>query len=217
MSKYTQKDLIKLSGPQLFQKAFTHRGFLKSKTDNEKLEFLGDALLNFLLAEQLFKKHPNWSEGGLTKKRSQLLSGSTLAKIARDLDFSKYLRVQEEKNSSNPRLLAGALEAYTAAVYLKGGMNVVRRWVQPLFKEHLEELDSNYKSYLQEWCQKKHQELPHYVIKKEEGLDHNKLFYIEVFIKDKPLGLGVGASKRKAQQSAAQQAVEKLKIKISPA
>ncbi|MBC6415316.1 MAG: ribonuclease III [Bdellovibrionales bacterium] len=212
MKKYTQKELIQLSGVELFKQAFTHKSFLESKENNETLEFLGDALLNFLVAELLFKKYPKGTEGDFTKKRSQLLKGSTLSKIAQDLEFYKYLRVQDKKDQKNPRLLEDALEAYTATLYLKGGIEFTRKWVQDLFEDYLEISDDNYKSFLQEWCQKNYQEIPSYVIKKKAGLEHSKTFYVEVFIKKKACGFGVGSSKKKAQQLAAKKALETLKI-----
>ena len=208
----TKEDLIKLSGLELFEQAFTHKGFLKSEADNERLEFLGDAVLNFLGADLLYKKHPDLQEGSLTKIRAGLLSGSTLAEIARELNFQNYIRVQEEEDKNNSRLLAGALEAYTAAVYLKRGFVSVRKWAAFLLKDRLEEEDKNYKSQLQEWCQKTYHQLPSYKLVKQEGKDHNKNFHIEVFINGGPIALGKGFSKRKAQQSAAEQALKKLKI-----
>ena len=206
----TKEDLIKLSGSELFEQALTHKGFLKSQNNNERLEFLGDAILNFLGAELLFKEYPHLQEGDLSKVRARLLSGATLAEIARELNFQDYLRVQEEEDKNNPRLLAGALEAYTAAVYLKGGVSSVRKWARFLFENRLDEEDNNYKSKLQEWCQKTYQQLPSYRLKKCEGKEHHKSFHIEVFINGEPIAEGEGLSKRKAQQSAAEKALKKL-------
>ena len=208
----TKEELIKLSGSELFEQALTHRGFLKSQVNNERLEFLGDAIFNFLGAELLFNKYSDWDEGDLTKQRARLLSGSNLAQIAKELGFQNYIKVQEEQDRHNSRLLAGVLEAYTAAVYLKGGISSVREWVQFLFQGRLNEKDNNYKSQLQEWCQKTYQQLPSYRLTKEEGEDHNKIFHIEIVIKNELVALGQGLSKRKAQQDAAEKALKKLKI-----
>ena len=204
-----------LTGFDLFEQAFTHKGFLTSKNNNERLEFLGDAIFNFLGAEILFKEYPNKKEGDLTKQRARLLSGKTLAEIARDLNFQDYIRVQNEEDRNNTRLLAGVLEAYTAAVYLKSGLAGVREWTEFLFQDRLNEEDNNYKSILQEWCQKKYQEVPVYKFVKSEGKDHEKTFFMEVFIHGESVALGEGFSKRQAQQSVAKKALKKLKIEVS--
>jgi len=212
--KTRKEDLIKLSGLKGFEQAFTHKGFLKSETNNERLEFLGDALFHFLGAELLYEKYPELQEGDLTKIRARLLSGSHFAKIARELNFQNYIKVQEDSDKNNSRLLAAVLEAYTATVYLKGGLDTVRKWVRFLLEDRLEEEDTNYKSQLQEWCQKKYQQLPVYKLIKEEGKDHNKSFSIKVFINGESMALGRAYSKRAAQQEAAGKALKKLEDQL---
>ena len=169
-------------------------------------------MFHFLGAEFLYEKYPDLKEGDLSKIRSRLLSGLTMAEIARELNFQDYIKVQEEGDKNNSRLLAGTLEAFTATIYLKGGMEAVKKWVRSLLEEHLEDEDTNYKSQLQEWCQKAHQQLPVYKLVRQEGKDHNKTFSIEVFIKGKSMALAKGFSKRKVQQEAAKKALKKLEV-----
>ncbi|MCZ0932244.1 MAG: ribonuclease III [Oligoflexia bacterium] len=208
LTKYKIKD------QKLFKQAFTHKSFTKSKNNNERLEFLGDALLDFFVADLLFKNYLQDEEGELTKKRSQWVSGASLAKIARDLKLNNYLQVGEERFKNNSRILAGALEAYIGAVYLDSGMTAVKKLVKHLFEEKIKQspIDTNYKSLLQEWCQKKYKQVPIYKIKEEKGVEHNKVFSIEVFIQNKSCGEGDSHQKKQAEQVAAKQALKKLKI-----
>ena len=208
LTKYKIKD------QKLFEQAFTHRSFISSNTNNERLEFLGDALLNFFVADLLFKNDPQAEEGELTKKRSQWVSGASLAKTALEIKLDQYLKVGEEKFKENPRILAGALEAYIGAVYLDSGLKAVEKLVKHLFEEKIkqEPIDSNYKSLLQEWCQKKHKQTPVYKVKEERGLDHDKTFCIELFIKDKSYGEAFSRQKKHAEQLAAKQALQSLNL-----
>ena len=211
LEKLTQ---YKIKNQSLFKQAFTHRSFIKSKINNERLEFLGDALLSFFIADLLFKNYPQAEEGELTKKRSQLVSGASLAKIALEFKLDHYLKTGEESFKSNPRILAGVLEAYIGAVYLDGGFMAVKKLIKSLFEKKIKQnrADTNYKSLLQEWCQKKYKQVPSYCIKKEKGAEHNKIFYAEVLIKNKVCGEGSDRQKKPAEQSAAKQALKKLKI-----
>ena len=204
----------KIKSQVLFVQAFTHRSFIHSEINNERLEFLGDALLNFFIADLLFKLYPQAEEGELTKKRSQWVSGASLEKIALELKLDNYLKTGEEKFKRNSRILAGCLEAYIGAVYLDGGLIAVKKLIKLLFEKKIKQnpIDTNYKSLLQEWCQKKYKQVPSYRIKKEKGEEHNKIFYAEVFIQDKVCGAGSDKQKKLAEQSAAKQALQKLKI-----
>ena len=208
LTKYKIKD------QKLFKQAFTHKSFLKSKINNERLEFLGDALLSFFVADLLFKVYPLAEEGELTKKRSQWVSGASLSKIALELELDSCLRVGEENFKSNPRILAGALEAYIGSVYLESGVTAVKKLIKHLFEERVKQspIDTNYKSLLQEWCQKKHKQVPSYRIKKEKGEEHNKIFYAEVFVRNKLYGEGFSRQKKQAEQSAAQKALKRLNL-----
>ena len=208
LTKYKIKD------QKLFKQAFTHKSFMDSKDNNERLEFLGDAILNFFVAELLFKNYSQASEGELTKKRSQRVSGASLAKLALDLKLNNYLKVGEKNLKNNSRILAGALEAYIGAVYLDSGAMAVKKLVKHLFEEKIKQnpIDTNYKSLLQEWCQKRYKQVPAYKVKEEKGVEHSKTFYIEVFMQNKLYGEGFNGQKKQAEQSAAKQALQKLKI-----
>ena len=203
-----------IKNKKLFKQALTHRSFIKGKVNNERLEFLGDALLSFFIADLLFKTYPQAEEGELTKKRSQWVRGASLSKIALELKLDSYLKVGEKNLKNNPRILAGGLEAYIGAVYLDSGTIAVKKLIKHLFEKKIKQnpIDTNYKSLLQEWCQKKHKQVPSYRIKKEKGEEHNKTFYAEVFIKDKLCGEGFSGQKKQAEQSAAQEALQKLKL-----
>ena len=205
----------KIKNESFFKEAFTHKSYVKSKINNERLEFLGDALLNFFIADLIFNKNLQDEEGDLTKKRSQWVSGSTLAKIAIELQLDSYLKLGENKLKKNPRILAGVLEAYIGAVYLDSDLTTVKKLIKHLFEKKIEEqqpIDNNYKSLLQEWFQKKHNQVPVYKIKAEKGEEHNKTFYVQVFIQNKLYGEGSDKQKKQAEQLAAKQALENLQI-----
>ena len=206
----------KIKEPELFEQAFTHRSYPKSQKNNEKLEFLGDSVLNFLVSDLLFNIHPHLNEGELSKKRSHWVSGSRLAEIAKSLKLSQYIKSSSPNFNHQARILAGALEAYLGAVYLEGGILLAKKLVKHLFEKKIQEdniEDRNYKSLLQEYYQKNHKQLPQYKVQKEEGKEHNKLFFVEVFFKDKVLGLGQGSNKKNAEQEAAKKALQKISIK----
>ena len=214
LKQLEQLTKYKIKNEPLFDQVFTHRSY--SKINNEKLEFLGDAILNFLVSDLLFEIHSHLNEGELSKKKSQWVSGLNLAEIAKSLNFPDYMKTLNPSYKSNPRILAGALEAYLGAVYLDGGLSSVKKLVRRLFENKIKQddmQDRNYKSLLQEWCQKKYKELPVYKTQKEEGEDHQKTFHIKVFLKEKLLGLGQGFTKKTAEQQAAQKALQKLSIK----
>ena len=206
--KYEIKD------SKLLLRVLTHRSYTKSKENNEKLEFLGDAVLGLIVADMLIKKYPLAEEGELTKKRSQLVSGQNLAKIAIQLGFPDHLKTGLKSYKNNPRILSGAFEAYIGAIYLENDFLSAKQMIESFFVETIDQElpDLNYKSVLQEWCQKKYKETPSYKLKKEEGLDHQKSFFVDVFIKDKCYGRGSSYQKKEAEQKAAQKALKKLKI-----
>ena len=204
----------KIKDAKLLDTIFTHRSI--AKQNNERLEFLGDAVLNLVIADLLVKQNPQDTEGDLTKKRSYLVSGLTLAKIAIDLNLPTQLKVREEAYKKNHRILAGLFEAYIGAIYLEAGFLDCKKMIQGFFKNLLTKdiLDYDYKSILQEWCQKKYKEVPDYKIKKEEGQEHEKTFFIDVFIKNKICGSAFSRQKKQAERLAAKKAIQKLKIPI---
>lgn len=204
----------KIKDQDLLRQVLTHKSWTKSGTNNERLEFLGDAVLSLIIADLLMKKYPGVDEGELTKKRSRLVSGHSLAKLAIKLGFPDDLKTGVKSYKNNYRILAGALEAYIGAIYLENKFSLVKKRIEILFRDIIDQdlPELNYKSLLQEWCQKKYKELPVYKLKKEEGLEHKKTFFVEVFIKGADYGTGSSHQKKQAEQKAAQQALKKLKI-----
>ncbi len=200
-----------------------------SPEDNEQMEFLGDAVIGLLVAESLYKRFPELSEGELTRLRSALVSRKHLGHVGMRLKLGKYLRLGkgEERNGGRKKsaLLANCLEAIVAALYLDAGLEVTCAFVErevitpsvmELQKELLEGRSiGDHKSALQEYLQAQKGSQPLYVVKGESGPDHRKRFTVEVRIADngtagKALARGTGSTKKKAEQEAARRALEKL-------
>ncbi|MGO9336483.1 MAG: ribonuclease III [Terracidiphilus sp.] len=199
--------------------------------DNERLEFLGDAVLGLVVAEAMFEAHPEWHEGELTRVRAQLVSRRHLAEVAAAINLGSYLRLSrgEERGGlrSKSTVLSNSMEAVLGALFLDGGLEPVRafarRYVMGEAAEQLaEELRSgaalgNYKSALQEYAQSTHLGTPVYRVKGESGPDHRKRFLVEVRLQGEngktgqPLARGRGTTKKLAEQDAARRAVEGLK------
>lgn len=203
--------------------AFVHRSYLNEHpqqklTSNERLEFLGDAIMEFIVSEVLYQKFPNYSEGKLTSLRSKLVCDRSLSKIAKKLQLGDYLllnRGEEESGGrENPTLLSNTFEAVLGAIYLDQGLLAVKKFLNtylfPTVKEAKKFKD--YKSDFQEIAQKKFKITPIYKTLKETGPDHAKTFVVGVYLGKKLYGKGVGKSKQEAEQSAAKNALEKLKL-----
>jgi ribonuclease III len=198
--------------------------------DNERLEFLGDAVLGLVVAEALFHSHPEWQEGELTRVRAQLVSRKHMAEVARESDLGTYLRLSkgEERGGlrSKSTVLSNSMEAVLGAMFLDGGLEPVRRFARQYVMgevvEHLAaELRSgaalgNFKSALQEYLQADRAGIPVYRLKSESGPDHRKRFLVEVRLRSsesergKPLARGIGSTKKLAEQDAARLALERL-------
>jgi ribonuclease-3 len=199
--------------------------------DNERLEFLGDAVLGLAVGEALFLLHPEWQEGELTRVRAQLVSRQHMAEVAAAVSLGNYLRLSHGEDKSGLRrkmtVLSNTMEAVLGALFLDGGLEPVRafirRWVMGEAAEELaRELRSgdalgNYKSALQEHLQAVRAGTPVYRVKSESGPDHRKRFLVEVRLKPaegepgKPLARGMGSTKKNAEQDAARRAMERLK------
>jgi ribonuclease III len=183
---------------------------------NERLEFLGDAVLDLTVSTLLLDRFPESSEGDLTRARANLVNARQLANLARDLDLGVYLLVgkSEERQAGRqkPSLLADALEAVLAALYLDGGLKVVsdltERWFDPLLATALPGQD--FKTSLQELTQARFKVLPSYHLLAEAGPSHARHFQVEVRLNAEPLAQGEGRTKKEAAQRAACQALEKL-------
>lgn len=218
--------LLKLKNQQLFKQAFTHRSYLNEVKykipSNERLEFLGDSIVSFIVSEYLYKKYPNFDEGTLTHLRSLLVNTKTLSLIARKLNFGKLLLLskgeEESKGRENESLLENSFEAFVGAVYLDQGFRAVSDFLEAelLYKSDVfvqkKELKDP-KSILQEKVQAKKQPSPIYKVIKEVGPAHAKLFTVEVYAKGKVLGKGIGKSKQEAEEKAAKEALSGLEVK----
>ena len=213
--------------PGLLEEALTHKSHLQGKQDilfkdNERLEFLGDAILSLVVSEYLTQTYPALTEGDLSQSRAHLVRQFSLAQAARRLGLGEFLRLGKGEERTQGRekdsLLANALEAMIAAIYLDGGLNPARSFVLNALKEDLVVLGQtnqfasrqDYKSQLQEWCQRAFSEIPEYRLIEELGPDHEKIFDVEVSIKGIIRGQGTGHSKKLAEQEAAKQALTRF-------
>src|SRR5216684_3262793 len=210
----------------LLIEALTHKSYLNEaketgRVDNERLEFLGDAVLDLVVSEYLLSAFPDAAEGELSKLRARLVSEKTLARAARRIGLGDLLRLGRGETKthgySKPSILADALEAVFAGVYLDGGLDAAAASVKAAFSEELASCDrsllarGDFKTDLQEVCQREFEMLPHYRTIRETGPDHEKLFEVEILIRGERYGVGVGTSKKEAEQMAAKHALEKLK------
>ncbi len=228
--------------PALLLRALTHRSLANQHAqegageeaerlqDNERLEFLGDAVLGLVVGESLFQLHPEWDEGELTRVRAQLVGRQHMAEVAGVIQVGSHLRLSRGEDRSGLRrkstVLSNTMEAVIGAVYLDGGLEPVQRFVRRhVMGEAVEQLAEqlrsgaalgNYKSALQERLQAAHAGTPVYRLKSESGPDHRKRFLVEVRMKPaegepgKPLARGTGSTKKHAEQDAARRALDRL-------
>ncbi len=213
---------ITIDNPSLFFKALRHRSTVSqdhyaSHDSYERLEFLGDAVLDLIIAEILFEKYPKKDEGFLTKIRAKLVRGETLSDFTISLGIDKLLEVGESKKKPavSRSILADVFESIIAAIYITEGYEVVYKFVERVIEKHIDLKETvntvdNYKSALLEYTQSHKLALPEYRVKNESGPGHNKVFEISVLIDGKELGTGVGASKKRAEQQAASMALKSL-------
>lgn len=212
--------------PELRDQALTHKSFLNEQggepgSDNERLELLGDAVLSLVITDHLVSRFPSLDEGHLSKLRARVVSEHCLAAGARRINLGRFLRLGRGEEMSHGRdkasLLADALEAVTAAIYLDGGLEASRSFLLRVLEEDLAKLEqqggdggADYKTRLQELCQRQFDELPHYRIAGESGPDHDKRFEVELCVKGRVVGGGTGRSKRAAEQAAAKVALQRI-------
>jgi len=204
---------------QLIIEALTHKSY-KKPYNNERLEFLGDAVLDLIVGEYLFKKFPKSDEGILSKIRASLVNESGFTLLARKIDLGSYifLSLAEENNNGRdkPSLLSNAFEAIIGAIYLEAGLHTARDISIKLLEEchpriDLKSLSKDYKTALQELTQATHGVTPNYEMLGSSGPDHKKEFEIAVILDNKTIASAKGKSKKDAQQKAAKIALEKLK------
>ena len=216
--------LPKFKNSLLLETALTHRSALNerissSSESNERLEFLGDAVLELITTKFLFNKFPNEPEGVLTAYRSSLVKTTTLAEVAVELSLGEKLYMSRGEEATggrnNPGLLADTTEAIIGAIYLDQDYETTKQFLEKnLFNKFeqikKEKLYQDSKSVLQEIVQAKGFEAPIYKVTKEDGPDHDKQFTIEVLVNSQPTGIGLGKSKQLAQQAAAEEALKVL-------
>jgi ribonuclease-3 len=204
---------------QLIIEALTHKSY-KKPYNNERLEFLGDAVLDLIVGEYLFKKFPNSNEGILSKIRASLVNESGFALLARAINLGEYmyLSLAEENNNGRdkPSLLSNAFEAIIGAIYLEAGLQKAKDIAIKLLEEchpkiDLKSLSKDYKTTLQELTQATHGVTPVYKLIGSSGPDHKKEFEIAVVLDEQEISRAKGKSKKDAQQKAAQIALEKLR------
>jgi len=215
---------VAFATPILLLRALTHRSWLNEHPlegieDNERLEFLGDAVIGFIVGEWLYKQFPELAEGKMTRLRAGLVRRETLASIARAVGIGDVLRLGkgEEEHGGRERdnNLCGAFEAVSGALYMDRGVEQVRAFVlphlEPLLSEMLrEDSDKDAKSRLQEWSQSNLNLTPTYRVQNVEGPEHDRLFTIEAVVGEAVYGMGRGHSKRSAEQEAAREALAAL-------
>lgn len=200
--------------------AFVHCSFVNESREviqhNERLEFLGDSILGFLVAEYLYNRQPEMTEGNLSYLRSRLVEGTACMAYIQKLDLDMYLLLGKGERMHQGRgresILADLFEAIIAAIYLDGGIEAARHFLFNNFAAEIEALLEhpfrNSKALLQEYSQKKYHQPPLYQVLEETGPDHNKIFSVSVSINGKEFGKGGGISKKEAQQAAALAALE---------
>lgn len=222
--RFEEASDLRFRDKTLLQRALTHRSYLNESrdfllADNERLEFLGDAVLDFLVGEHLYNRFPEMREGPLTNLRAAIVREETLADFASQLAIGDHLLMgrgeAESGGRHRPAVLCAAFEAVIGALYLDQGLEAVRELMLPLIEPILPDLVAwvefkDSKSRLQEWSQAELHATPRYHTTAEEGPDHAKVFTVQVIIADMVYGTGHGNSKQKASQAAADDALQRI-------
>lgn len=208
------------------ENALTHSSYAnenkgRSKGSNERLEFLGDSVLGMVVADYLYRSHPDMPEGELTRTRAALVCEESLVEVARKLELGRYLQLGKGEDAGGgrqrPSIQADAVEAVIAAVYLDGGIGSARKLITRfILTNNRRELDGcsrDYKTALQELVQKESGQVLSYRLMGESGPDHAKTFQVEVSLNGKPVGSGEGRSKKEAEQNAAKAAIALIRGK----
>ncbi|MBP7278664.1 MAG: ribonuclease III [Sedimentibacter sp.] len=208
---------IKILEESLTHSSYSNEDKAYNKVNNERLEFLGDAVLSISVSRYIFDEFPDYPEGDLTKLRAQVVCEDTLSLVAANLNLGKYLLLGKGEESSGGRerksILADAVEAVIAAIYLDGGYKQAEKFVLNNLTEYIKlavkgKIITDFKSYLQEYYQSKSQSCKiRYVVTKEEGPDHDKVFHVNVMVNKNVAGKGVGKNKKIAEQNAAKDAL----------
>jgi ribonuclease-3 len=218
-----------VNDPALFEQALTHRSRFRGRADthlatNERLEFLGDALLGFVMAEVLYERFPDKNEGYLTRLRAKLVSRKALARYARRIDLGPHLLMSDNAEQSegrdNPNILSDAYEALIGALYLDQGMAAAQQFIHasaldPIDLTAVAAQNENYKSQLLEYAQARGRAQPTYRVAHAEGPSHDRTFTVEALLDGTAYGKGTAGSKKKAEQLAAAEALNALREKNS--
>jgi len=220
---------VSFKDPSLLEQALVHSSYINESpgitTSNERLEFLGDAVLGLIIAQELYRRLPQSSEGEMTELRSSLVRGDALSRLAKAISLGDYLYLGKGEEASGgrhkPANLAGAMEAVIAAIFLDQGFNVTRDFILRLMDKELDKALSqgiapDYKSQLQELIQARHQQTPTYQVIEAVGPDHDRRFSVEVRVGDTVLGSGSGRSKKSAEEEAARSALDQLPTDFTP-
>lgn len=214
---------VEFSDSSLLEQALIHTSYLNENPEtnlhsNQRLEYLGDAVLGLVVAEKLYRDNPDFDEGTMTRLRSALVRKETLARVSRRINLGDYLYLGKGEDATGgrnkPANLASTLEAVIAAVYLDKGFAVAEELIYRLLDDEFQTSAAenliDYKSKLQEVVQSREQQTPVYRVTGETGPDHDKTFSVEVRLRNKLLGTGTGKSKKEAETSAARNALENL-------
>lgn len=207
---------------ELLERALTHKSYAnenRMSAHNERLEFLGDAVLNLVISEHLMETCPDSTEGDLSRLRASVVSEPALASIARGIGLGRYILLGRGEEQTGGRdkdsLLANCLEALIASVYLDAGKDAAAEFIIRFFNEAIKKSCTargalDYKTELQEHCQERLRQLPEYRVISETGPDHQKQFTVEILVRGEVCGRGVGRSKKDAEQKAAKEALDKF-------
>jgi len=230
LSDFLNSFSVEFNDTDLLNQALCHRSFInETKNDekdlcndnNERLEFLGDSVLGFVITEYLYKNYPYLDEGKMAKIRSFVVSEESLSKIAKEFKFYEFILVGKGEEITGGRykktILADALEAIIGAYFLDSGLQKVKEFVLKFMPKEIESVikekhGKDYKTLLQEYCQRKYKACPLYVLKKEEGPEHNKMFIVKVELNGDIMGEGFGGSKKDAEKMAAKTAYMKYTL-----
>lgn len=209
---------IRIRTLEIYQEAMLHKSAVKlynANRSNERLEFIGDSVLNLIIANYLYMKYPDEDEGFMTKLRTRIVSGQCLSKIAKQMKLQDYIRMNDKALrqgwNNNPRILEDVFEALVGAIFLDQGMFLAQEYVLNKLHEHIQfdELltDNNYKDMLMRYTQREGHKLPVYVVANEIGPNHNKTFTVQVNVNNNVLGEGSANNKKQAEQMAARSAI----------
>lgn len=212
------------NNPDLFEQALTHKSWVNEhpgvRTSNERLEFLGDAILEFVVSKEIYQTFPDKEEGYLTALRANLVNTVNLAEVAKTLNLGEQLYLSRGEDDgggrTNPSLLADTVEAIIGALYMDQGLDAVYEFIKSNLLIQVEEKTKTNlkdpKSRIQEYLQAKAMPAPKYKVISESGPDHDKQFQIQVIVNNEPIGEGSGKSKSEAEQKAAESALSKFNI-----